>query len=104
MPAEGGVFGTIDTICFRASSSQVHHAAGGGADCSYLAELRRLCNLCGDGGFEPGARPGSCDGIRFAVGVFSNLTGDHLDYHGDMVLSPRQKTALRGLRADATAG
>lgn len=27
---------------------------------------------------------GRCDGIRFAAGVFSNLTGDHLDYHGDM--------------------
>jgi UDP-N-acetylmuramoyl-L-alanyl-D-glutamate--2,6-diaminopimelate ligase len=27
---------------------------------------------------------GRCDGLRFAVGVFSNLTGDHLDYHHDM--------------------
>jgi UDP-N-acetylmuramoyl-L-alanyl-D-glutamate--2,6-diaminopimelate ligase len=27
---------------------------------------------------------GRCDGIDFAVGVFSNLTGDHLDYHGTM--------------------
>ena len=24
------------------------------------------------------------DGIRFAAGVFSNLTRDHLDFHGDM--------------------
>jgi UDP-N-acetylmuramoyl-L-alanyl-D-glutamate--2,6-diaminopimelate ligase len=24
------------------------------------------------------------DGLRFAVGVFTNLTGDHLDYHGTM--------------------
>ncbi|NUQ47774.1 MAG: UDP-N-acetylmuramoyl-L-alanyl-D-glutamate--2,6-diaminopimelate ligase, partial [Phycisphaerae bacterium] len=24
------------------------------------------------------------DGIRFGVGVFTNLTGDHLDYHGTM--------------------
>ncbi len=23
-------------------------------------------------------------GVEFAIGVFSNLTGDHLDYHGDM--------------------
>lgn len=27
---------------------------------------------------------GRCDGLRFDVGVFSNLTGDHLDYHKDM--------------------
>ena len=24
------------------------------------------------------------DGIRFAAGVFTNLTRDHLDFHGDM--------------------
>lgn len=27
---------------------------------------------------------GRADALRFAVGVFSNLTGDHLDYHGTM--------------------
>jgi UDP-N-acetylmuramoyl-L-alanyl-D-glutamate--2,6-diaminopimelate ligase len=25
-----------------------------------------------------------CDGLAFAAGVFTNLSGDHLDYHGDM--------------------
>lgn len=24
-----------------------------------------------------------CDGLEFAAGVFTNLSGDHLDYHGD---------------------
>lgn len=47
---------------------------------------------------------GRCDGIRFAVGVFSNLTGDHLDYHGDMDAYRRAKKRLfDGLGADATA-
>ncbi|MGY0560217.1 UDP-N-acetylmuramoyl-L-alanyl-D-glutamate--2,6-diaminopimelate ligase [Luteimonas sp. A277] len=27
---------------------------------------------------------GRADAVRFAVGVFTNLTRDHLDYHGDM--------------------
>jgi UDP-N-acetylmuramoyl-L-alanyl-D-glutamate--2,6-diaminopimelate ligase len=27
---------------------------------------------------------GRADALRFSVGVFSNLTGDHLDYHGTM--------------------
>ena len=25
-----------------------------------------------------------CDGLRFSAGVFTNLSGDHLDYHGTM--------------------
>jgi len=37
---------------------------------------------------------GRCDGLRFAVGVFSNLTGDHLDYHGDMDSYLRAKKRL----------
>jgi UDP-N-acetylmuramoyl-L-alanyl-D-glutamate--2,6-diaminopimelate ligase len=37
---------------------------------------------------------GRCDGLRFAVGVFSNLTGDHLDYHGDMASYLRAKKRL----------
>jgi UDP-N-acetylmuramoyl-L-alanyl-D-glutamate--2,6-diaminopimelate ligase len=47
---------------------------------------------------------GRCDGLRFAVGVFSNLTGDHLDYHGDMDSYLRAKKRLfDGLGPDAVA-
>jgi len=35
-----------------------------------------------------------CSGIRFAVGAFSNLTGDHLDYHKDMESYLRAKKKL----------
>ncbi len=37
---------------------------------------------------------GRCEGLRFDVGVFSNLTGDHLDYHGDMESYLRAKKRL----------
>jgi len=37
---------------------------------------------------------GRCDGVRFAVGVFSNLTGDHLDYHKTMEAYLRAKKRL----------
>lgn len=47
---------------------------------------------------------GRCEGIRFTVGVFSNLTGDHLDYHHDMGSYLRAKKRLfDGLAAGATA-
>ena len=37
---------------------------------------------------------GRCDGVRFAVGVFSNLSGDHLDYHQSMAAYLRAKKRL----------
>jgi len=45
-----------------------------------------------------------CDGLRFAVGVFSNLTGDHLDYHHTRHAYLKAKKRLfDGLDARATA-
>jgi UDP-N-acetylmuramoyl-L-alanyl-D-glutamate--2,6-diaminopimelate ligase len=44
------------------------------------------------------------DGIDFAVAVFSNLTGDHLDYHGTMAnYLAAKKRLFDGLKPDATA-
>lgn len=44
------------------------------------------------------------DGVRFAVAVFTNLTGDHLDYHADMDDYARSKKRLfDGLAAQSTA-
>jgi len=47
---------------------------------------------------------GRCDGIRFTVGVFSNLSGDHLDYHADMTAYLQAKKRLfDGLDDNAVA-
>ncbi|UCD30406.1 MAG: UDP-N-acetylmuramoyl-L-alanyl-D-glutamate--2,6-diaminopimelate ligase, partial [Planctomycetota bacterium] len=47
---------------------------------------------------------GRCEGIRFSVGVFSNLTGDHLDYHNNMDAYKQSKKRLfDGLDCDAAA-
>jgi UDP-N-acetylmuramoyl-L-alanyl-D-glutamate--2,6-diaminopimelate ligase len=40
------------------------------------------------------------DGVRFRVGVFTNLTQDHLDYHGDLVRYRAAKLRLLDLLAD----
>ncbi len=43
-------------------------------------------------------------GLRFAAGVFTNLTGDHLDYHGDMDHYAAAKARLfEQLESDALA-
>ncbi len=47
---------------------------------------------------------GRCDGLKFDVGVFSNLTGDHLDYHRSMqAYLEAKKRLFDGLDADAAA-
>lgn len=40
------------------------------------------------------------DGIRFRVGVFTNLTQDHLDYHGDLARYRQAKLRLTTLLTD----
>ena len=35
-----------------------------------------------------------CNGVRFQIAVFTNLSRDHLDYHGDMAAYARAKGAL----------
>ena len=46
-------------------------------------------------GLQPGTRPGPGAGPRLqAVGVFTNLSGDHLDYHGSMEAYELAKATL----------
>ena len=73
--------------------------------CHYLAQARKA-----------GARAGvlevsshaleqrRCDGLSLAVGVFTNLSGDHLDYHGDMEAYAAAKRRLFDLVASDGTG
>ena len=40
---------------------------------------------------------GRVDGVHFDVAVFTNLTRDHLDYHGDMATYGEAKARLFAL-------
>ncbi len=45
-----------------------------------------------------------CDGLRFDAGVFTNISGDHLDYHGDFeAYVCAKKRLFDGLDASAMA-
>ena len=46
---------------------------------------------------------GRLDGLAFAAGVFTNLTRDHLDYHGTMEAYLAAKLKLSSMLADSTA-
>lgn len=41
-----------------------------------------------------------CDGLSFSATVFTNLSGDHLDYHGSMASYAEAKRRLFDLRTD----
>lgn len=45
-----------------------------------------------------------CDALRFRVGIFTNLTGDHLDYHKTMDQYAAAKARLFELLAQGAAG
>ncbi len=58
---------------------------GAVALCQYLAQARAAGALGGVIEVSSHAlEQRRCDGLTFAVGVFTNLSGDHLDYHSDM--------------------
>jgi len=90
-----GLNGTLQTTGFTTPLVLNTHA--------YLAQLR-------DAGAKAVAMEvsshaldqGRVDGVRFEIAVFSNLSRDHLDYHGDMAAYGEAKAKLlrhEGVRA-----
>ncbi len=69
--------------------------------CQYLAQSRNAGARCGVIEVSSHAlEQRRCDGLSFAVGVFTNLSGDHLDYHGDMAAYFSAKRRLFELVAE----
>jgi len=68
---------------------------------------RMVANRCTAAAMECSSHAlhqGRTAGLRFGTAVFTNLTGDHLDYHGSMEAYAEAKATLfRGLDASATA-
>ncbi len=77
--------------CGRAD--RFHHAAGA-ADACAAGTARRRCARGGDGGSSHALDQGRVDAVHYDVAVFTNLTRDHLDYHGDMASYGAAKARL----------
>lgn len=62
------------------------------------------CSACAMETSSHALHQGRVAGVHFAAGVFTNLTGDHLDYHGDMdAYAAAKATLFEGLDGDAVA-
>jgi UDP-N-acetylmuramoyl-L-alanyl-D-glutamate--2,6-diaminopimelate ligase len=100
-----GVIGTV-VIDDGARAEPASLTTPSGADVS--AALGRMvrngCRSCAIEVSSHALDQGRADALRFRVGIFTNLTGDHLDYHGTMEDYAAAKARLfRMLDADGTA-
>jgi len=83
---------SIGTLGVLVGSEGVVHPGGNGLTTPGPVELQRLLRELVDAGVRTVAMETSShalhqhrlDTLRFAAGVFTNLTRDHLDYHGTM--------------------
>lgn len=103
---------SIGTLGVLIGSAGIPIDGGDGLTTPGPVELQRLLRLLVDQGVRTIAMEVSShsldqrrvDGIAFAAAVFTNLTRDHLDYHGTMELYRAAKLRLVGLLArDGTA-
>ncbi len=73
--------------------------------CAYLSQMKESgCACCAMEVSSHALEQGRVDGIDFRVGIFTNLTQDHLDYHKDMESYFMAKAKLfLSLKESATA-
>lgn len=108
--AAGHVTGLIGTVETRLPGESLP----GGRTTPESIDLQRLLgrmagaavSFCGMEVTSIGLSQGRVDGTEFRVAIFTNLTQDHLDYHGDLESYYQAKRALftpQHLRPDAIA-
>lgn len=80
-----GIIGTIDCR-FADKVIKIDNTTPNLIDlCDYLSQMRvHGFNYCAMEVSSHALDQGRADGLDFAVGIFTNLTQDHLDYHKDM--------------------
>ncbi|MFI3243849.1 MAG: UDP-N-acetylmuramoyl-L-alanyl-D-glutamate--2,6-diaminopimelate ligase [Akkermansia sp.] len=80
-----GLIGTIITDNGQ-SRSKSHNTTPGAAELqeTFATMLKNGCRAVAMEVSSHALSQGRCIGTNFNVGVFTNLTQDHLDYHGDM--------------------
>ena len=109
---DAGTSASIGTLGVLVGSDGRVLPGGGGLTTPGPVELQRVLRALVDGGVRTVAMEVSShsldqrriDGIEFNVAVFTNLTRDHLDYHGTMEAYFAAKARLlEYLRPDATA-
>ncbi len=67
----------------------------------FAAMVRHGCTACAMEVSSHALQQGRVDGLRFAVTVFTNLTQDHLDYHGTMEAYAAAKARLFAMLGDS---
>ncbi len=80
-----GLISTVETRDGKVTRPAEHTTPEAGVLFPLLAEMRR--NRMAAAVLEVSSHAldqGRIAGVRFRVAIFTNLTGDHLDYHGDM--------------------
>jgi UDP-N-acetylmuramoyl-L-alanyl-D-glutamate--2,6-diaminopimelate ligase len=92
---KAGTVGTLGAgMLAEDRADRFHHAAGAAHACAARRTARRRRAGGGDGSVLARARPGPRGWRAFRRGVFTNLTRDHLDYHGDMASYGAAKARL----------
>jgi UDP-N-acetylmuramoyl-L-alanyl-D-glutamate--2,6-diaminopimelate ligase len=112
LDAPGSRCASIGTLGALVGSEGAELPGGGGLTTPGPVELQRVLRQLVDAGVGTVAMETSShalhqrrvEGLRFSAGVFTNLTRDHLDYHGTMEAYFEAKALLvRSLTGDGTA-
>lgn len=85
LAGKAGVMGTIGNGLF-AELTQAENTTGSGLDvqAEIASQLQQGAELCAMEVSSHGLIQGRVSALDFDVALFTNLTRDHLDYHGDM--------------------